>query len=76
MLLPPIGDRWIGMTYALKRDLLEVCNCKALRPCWIGEDPDNGVCKRVNAYRIDLLRAFRGKLGAPLAHLALQAAFR
>ncbi len=40
------------MAYALKGDLLEVCNCKVLCPCWIGEDPDEGVCKSVNAYRI------------------------
>ena len=41
------------MAYALKGDLLEVCDCRVLCPCWIGEDPDNGCCKSVNAYRIN-----------------------
>jgi hypothetical protein len=104
------------MGYQLKGDILEVCNCKTLCPCWIGEDPDNGVCHAAMAYRIEagqidgvdvsglnigiaafipgnvlkggfrairyvddraspeqeqaLLKAFRGKLGGPLADLA------
>ena len=29
------------MGYRLEGDLLEVCDCKVLCPCWIGEDPDN-----------------------------------
>jgi len=28
------------MAYNLKGRLLEVCNCRVLCPCWIGEDPD------------------------------------
>jgi hypothetical protein len=102
--------------YQLKGDILEVCDCKTLCPCWIGEDPDNGVCQAAMAYRIEvgqidgvdvsglnigiaafipgnvlkggfrairyvderaspeqeqaLLKAFRGKLGGPLADLA------
>ena len=104
------------MGYHLKGDLLEVCECKTLCPCWIGEDPDNGECRSVLAYHIDagqidgvdvsgltfgvavfipgnvlkggwrvvryvddrataeqeqaLLKAFRGKLGGPLADIA------
>jgi hypothetical protein len=40
------------MGYHIQGDLLEVCDCNVLCPCWIGEDPDNGICQSVNAYRI------------------------
>ena len=40
------------MAYALEGDLLEVCNCDVLCPCWIGEDPDNGTCDSVMGYNI------------------------
>src|SRR5262249_23137820 len=32
---------------------LEVCDCRVLCPCWIGEDPDNGTCDSVLAYHFD-----------------------
>jgi len=38
------------MGYRLEGDLLEVCDCKVLCPCWIGEDPDNGGCRTALAY--------------------------
>lgn len=38
------------MGYKLEGDLLEVCDCKVLCPCWIGEDPDNGTCDTSLAY--------------------------
>lgn len=41
------------MSYRLKGDLLEVCDCKTLCPCWIGEDPDRGACQSALAYRIE-----------------------
>jgi hypothetical protein len=41
------------MGYQLEGRLLEVCDCKVLCPCWIGEDPDNGTCDSMQAYRID-----------------------
>ena len=41
------------MGYHLKGELLEVCDCNTLCPCWIGEDPDNGTCRSSLAYRID-----------------------
>jgi hypothetical protein len=41
------------MSYRLKGDLLEVCDCKVLCPCWIGEDPDPGSCQSALAYRIE-----------------------
>jgi hypothetical protein len=40
------------MSYKLQGDLLEVCNCNVLCPCWIGEDPDEGYCQSTLAYRI------------------------
>ena len=41
------------MGYQLEGDLLEVCDCNVLCPCWIGEDPDNGTCQSALAYHID-----------------------
>jgi hypothetical protein len=41
------------MAYQLEGDLLEVCDCNVLCPCWIGEDADNGTCDSVVAYAID-----------------------
>ncbi len=41
------------MGYSVEGDLLEVCNCKVLCPCWIGEDPDNGYCESSFAYRFN-----------------------
>jgi hypothetical protein len=38
------------MAYHLEGSLLEVCDCRVLCPCWIGEDPDNGTCDSVLAY--------------------------
>lgn len=40
------------MPYNLEGDLLEVCDCKVLCPCWIGEDADNGTCDAIVGYRI------------------------
>ncbi|AIO31973.1 hypothetical protein DM39_1957 [Burkholderia cenocepacia] len=41
------------MSYSLEGRILEVCDCKVLCPCWIGEDPDNGTCKATVAYHYD-----------------------
>jgi len=41
------------MSYHLEGRLLEVCNCRVLCPCWIGEDPDNGTCDTIIAWRFD-----------------------
>lgn len=41
------------MAYQLEGRLLEVCDCKVLCPCWIGEDPNNGTCEGVVAWAID-----------------------
>jgi len=41
------------MAYTLEGKLLEVCNCKVLCPCWIGEDPDFGTCNTIVAWHFD-----------------------
>ena len=38
------------MGYKLNGELLEVCTCKILCPCWVGEDPDHGTCESSMAY--------------------------
>ena len=41
------------MAYQIEGRLLEVCDCKVLCPCWIGEDPDGGVCEAALAWYVD-----------------------
>jgi hypothetical protein len=41
------------MAYNLTGRLLEVCNCRVLCPCWIGEDPDFGTCDTIVAWHFD-----------------------
>jgi len=41
------------MAYHLEGRLLEVCNCRVLCPCWIGEDPDNGTCDTIVSWHFD-----------------------
>ena len=41
------------MPYHLEGRLLEVCNCRVLCPCWIGEDPDNGTCDTIVGWHFD-----------------------
>nr|WP_232453546.1 DUF1326 domain-containing protein [Burkholderia ubonensis] len=41
------------MSYHLEGRPLEVCNCRVLCPCWIGEDPDFGTCDSIVAWHID-----------------------
>lgn len=41
------------MGYHLEGRLLEVCNCRVLCPCWVGEDPDNGTCDTIVAWHFD-----------------------
>lgn len=40
------------MAYMLEGQLLEVCTCKTLCPCWVGEDPDGGTCDGVVFWHI------------------------
>ena len=41
------------MAYHLEGRLLEVCDCRVLCPCWIGEDPDYGTCDTIVAWHFD-----------------------
>jgi hypothetical protein len=41
------------MRYELEGRLLEVCTCDVLCPCWVGEDPDGGVCIGAVTYHVD-----------------------
>lgn len=41
------------MGYQLDGRLLEVCTCDVLCPCWVGSDPDGGVCEGSVAWHID-----------------------
>lgn len=40
------------MAYELEGQLLEVCTCNTLCPCWVGEDPDGGTCDGVLSWHI------------------------
>ena len=44
------------MAYHLEGRLLEVCNCRVLCPCWIGEDPDFGTCDTIVAWHFDKVK--------------------
>lgn len=46
------------MAYRIEGKLLEVCTCKAVCPCWIGDDPDGGTCDGTLAWHIE-----RGSVG-------------
>lgn len=41
------------MAYSLEGMLLEVCTCKAVCPCWVGEDPDGGTCEGTLAWHVE-----------------------
>lgn len=41
------------MAYRLQGTLLEVCTCKSVCPCWVGEDPDGGECRSAFAWHFD-----------------------
>ena len=41
------------MGYQVKGRLLEVCTCKTLCPCWVGDDPDGGTCDGCLCWHID-----------------------
>jgi hypothetical protein len=38
-----LGEGTMG--YHLTGEMLEVCDCNTLCPCWVGENPDNGTCQ-------------------------------
>ncbi len=39
--------------YDVEGRLLEVCNCAAICPCWVGLDPDNGTCDSILVWAVD-----------------------
>jgi hypothetical protein len=41
------------MAYQLEGRLLEVCSCKAICPCWVGQDPDGGKCDGTLAWHME-----------------------
>lgn len=41
------------MPYQLEGRMLEVCTCRAICPCWVGEDPDGGRCDGTIAWHVD-----------------------
>lgn len=43
----------VGTVYDIEGRLLEVCNCAAVCPCWVGLDPDNGTCDSIIAWAVD-----------------------
>jgi hypothetical protein len=44
--------RGLNMAYEVEGQLLEVCTCNILCPCWVGEDPDNGTCDGLLGWRV------------------------
>ena len=40
------------MAYTLEGQLLEVCTCNILCPCWVGKDPDGGTCDGVLSWHV------------------------
>jgi hypothetical protein len=40
-------------TYSVEGQLLEVCSCGTLCPCWVGEDPDGGTCDTIIAWHVE-----------------------
>jgi hypothetical protein len=51
--MEPARNKGDIMAYHLEGRLLEVCDCRVLCPCWIGEDPDNGTCESMQAWHFD-----------------------
>jgi hypothetical protein len=41
------------MGYGIEGQLLEVCSCGGLCPCWVGDDPDGGTCDTIVCWHYD-----------------------
>lgn len=41
------------MAYKLEGRMLEVCTCNVICPCWVGGDPDGGICDGLMAWHMD-----------------------
>jgi hypothetical protein len=61
------------MPYQVEGRLLEVCTCNVVCPCWLGEDPDNGVCEGLLVWAVDKNTVngtdVSGRVLAILAHI-------
>lgn len=53
MALTPKNRQRSGIVYDLEGTLLEACSCGVLCPCWVGADPDGGICSSFNAYKFE-----------------------
>ena len=40
------------MAYSVEGQLLEVCTCNILCPCWVGGDPNEGYCEAIVGWHI------------------------
>ena len=40
------------MAYSVEGQLLEVCTCNIMCPCWVGGDPDEGYCDAIVGWHI------------------------
>src|SRR5262245_15203514 len=40
------------MTYRIEGQLIEVCTCNSVCPCWVGVTPDGGACDGLIAWRV------------------------
>ena len=60
------------MAYHLEGRLLEVCNCRVLCPCWIGEDPDFGTCDTIVANAVSFAMTGAASGGSVSAKLAVR----
>ncbi len=41
------------MAYQLEGRMVEICSCRSICPCWIGEDPTHGTCDNVIAWHFE-----------------------
>jgi hypothetical protein len=41
------------MAYQVEGHLLEACTCNVMCPCWLGQDPDGGLCEGMLAWHVD-----------------------
>ena len=49
----PARVREGGMSYQIEGQLLEVCTCNTVCPCWVGVIPDGGSCDGVIAWQVE-----------------------
>ena len=48
------------MAYRLAGTMLEACTCNAICPCWVGQDPDGGICEGAIARHFEVFSVIRG----------------